>query len=288
MNTDYVADKRLVRRAFDRAAQSYDSAAVLQREVGERMLSRLDYVKISPKTILDAGSGTGKGRRDLGRIYPDAAIVELDLSLAMLLKARPEVPWWKKPFSGAAPQICGDIESLPLKSSSVDMVWSNLALQWCNDLNAALSEISRIMKPQGLFMFSTFGPDTLKELRRAFSDSHAHVNRFVDMHDIGDALLHSGFAIPVMDMECITLTYEDVRGVMQDLKAIGAHNALQGRPRGLFGKSAWGRLVENYESMRREGRLPATFEVVYGHAWKPGQRDLPEGSKVIRFAAKPK
>lgn len=288
MNTDYVADKRLVRRAFDRAAQSYDSAAVLQREVGERMLSRLDYVKISPKTILDAGSGTGKGRRDLGRIYPDAAIVELDLSLAMLLKARPEVPWWKKPFSGAAPQICGDIESLPLKSSSVDMVWSNLALQWCNDLNAALSEISRIMKPQGLFMFSTFGPDTLKELRRAFSDSHAHVNRFVDMHDIGDALLHSGFAIPVMDMECITLTYEDVRGVMQDLKAIGAHNALQGRPRGLFGKSAWGRLVENYESMRREGRLPATFEVVYGHAWKPEQRDLPEGSKVIRFAAKPK
>lgn len=288
MNTDYVADKRLVRRAFDRAAQSYDSAAVLQREVGERMLSRLDYVKISPKTILDAGSGTGKGRRDLGRIYPDAAIVELDLSLAMLLKARPEVPWWKKPFLEAAPQVCGDIENLPLKSSSVDMVWSNLALQWCSDLNAALSEISRIMKPQGLFMFSTFGPDTLKELRRAFPDSHAHVNRFVDMHDIGDALLHSGFAIPVMDMECITLTYQDVRGVMQDLKAIGAHNALQGRPRGLFGKSAWDRLVENYESMRRDGRLPATFEVVYGHAWKPEQSALPEGSKVIQFAAKPK
>ena len=288
MNTDYVADKRLVRRAFDRAAQSYDSAAVLQREVGGRMLSRLDYVKISPKTILDAGSGTGKGRRDLGRIYPDAAIVELDLSLAMLLKARPEVPWWKKPFSEAAPQVCGDIENLPLKSSSVDMGWSNLALQWCSDLNAALSEISRIMKPQGLFMFSTFGPDTLKELRRAFPDSHAHVNRFVDMHDIGDALLHSGFAIPVMDMECITLTYQDVRGVMQDLKAIGAHNALQGRPRGLFGKSAWDRLVENYESMRRDGRLPATFEVVYGHAWKPEQSALPEGSKVIQFAAKPK
>ena len=288
MNPDYVTDKRLVRRAFDRAAQSYDSAAVLQREVGERMLSRLDYVKISPETILDAGSGTGKGRRDLGRIYPDAAIVELDLSLAMLLKARPEVPWWKKPFSGAAPQICGDIESLPLKSSSVDMVWSNLALQWCNDLNAALSEIGRIMKPQGLFMFSTFGPDTLKELRRAFADSHAHVNRFVDMHDIGDALLHSGFATPVMDMECITLTYEDVRGVMQDLKAIGAHNALQGRPRGLFGKSAWSRLIENYESMRREGRLPATFEVVYGHAWKPEKSALPEGSRIIQFAAKPK
>ena len=288
MNPDYVADKRLVRRAFDKAAKSYDSAAVLKREVGERMLSRLDYVKINPKTILDAGSGTGKGRRDLGRIYPDAAIVELDLSLAMLLKARPEVPWWKKPFSGPPPQICGDIESLPLKSSSMDMVWSNLALQWCSDLNAALSEISRIMKPKGLFMFSTFGPDTLKELRQAFSDSHAHVNRFVDMHDIGDALLHSGFAVPVMDMECITLTYEDVRGVMQDLKVIGAHNVLQGRPRGLFGKSAWGRLIENYESMRREGRLPATFEVVYGHAWKPEQSALPEGSKIIQFAVKPK
>ena len=286
MDNDYLTEKRLIRRSFDRAAKSYDGSAVLQREVGERMLSRLDYVRISPHRILDAGSGTGKGRRDLQAVYPEADIFELDLSLAMLVQARPETAWWKRPFAKKPFQICGDIEGLPLQSSCMDMIWSNLALQWCNDLNAALAEIGRILKPNGLFMFSTFGPDTLKELREAFRDSHAHVNRFTDMHDIGDALLHSGFALPVMDMECITLTYEDVRGVMKDLKAIGAHNALHGRPRGLFGKSAWHLVVENYESKRVAGRLPATFEIVYGHAWKPDPSTLPEGSHVIHFARK--
>lgn len=290
MGTDFTIEKRLVRRAFDRAAESYDSAAVLQREVGARMLSRLEYVRIDPGTILDAGSGTGKGKRDLGTLYPDAAIIELDLSPVMLAHARPARPWWKRPFANVPQQICGDIERLPVKTSSMGMVWSNLALQWCNDLDAALSEIRRILKPEGLLMFSTFGPDTLKELRQAFSgtDAHAHVNRFVDMHDIGDALVHNGFAMPVMDMECITLTYEDVGAVMRDLKAIGAHNSMQGRPRGLFGKSAWSRVVENYEAMRSSGRLPATFEVVYGHAWKPAPNKLPGSSQVIKFAARPK
>lgn len=286
MNPDYVLEKRLVRRAFDRAAHSYDSSAVLQREVSERMLSRLEYVRIAPDAILDAGSGTGRGRQALGGIYPDATVIELDLSLAMLLQARPEMPWWKRPFAHMPQQVCGDIENLPLKSASMGMVWSNLALQWCNDLDGALSEIRRVLKPEGLFMFSTFGPDTLKELRRAFpaTDAHVHVNRFIDMHDIGDALLHCGFAMPVMDMECITLTYEDVRGVMRDLKAIGAHNVMRGRPRGLFGRSAWARVVENYESMRCAGRLPATFEVIYGHAWTP----LADGGKIIRFSQKAK
>lgn len=284
MNPDYATDKRLVRRAFDRASASYDGSAVLQKEVGERMLSRLDYVKIEPMRVLDAGSGTGKGKRDLGRRYPEAGIIELDLSPAMLKKARPELPWWKKPFSRQPLQVCGDIERLPLQSASMDMIWSNLALQWCNDLDRAFSEIGRVLKPKGLFMFSTFGPDTLKELRRAFLDGHAHVNRFLDMHDIGDALLKAGFSAPVMDMECITMTYKDVAGVLQDLKAIGAHNVLEGRPKGLFGKSAWKAMVENYESCRCEGVLPATFEVVYGHAWKPEQKNLPEGASIVRFA----
>lgn len=279
---DYTTEKRLVRRSFDRAAGRYDGSAVLQKEVGERMLSRLDYVKADPAAILDAGSGTGRGREGLKAIYPEAQILELDFSLAMLARARPEVPWWKKPFSREPLQICGDIEALPLAASCMDMVWSNLALQWCNGLDSAFSEIRRILKPGGLFMFSTFGPDTLKELREAFRDSHAHVNRFIDMHDIGDALMHSGFAMPVMDMEYITLTYGDVRAVMQDLKAIGAHNVLRGRPRGLFGKSAWARVLENYEAKRTQGLLPATFEVVYGHAWKPES----DGSRVIRFFGK--
>lgn len=288
MNPDYATDKRIVRRSFDRAAGTYDGSAVLQQEVGERMLSRLDYVKIEPSRILDAGSGTGRGARDLQKRYPDAGLLELDLSLAMLKKARPELPWWKKPFSRGSLQVCGDIERLPLGSSSMDMVWSNLALQWCNDLDRAFSEMGRVLKPKGLLMFSTFGPDTLKELRQAFPDRLAHVNRFSDMHDIGDALLHAGFSAPVMDMECFTLTYNDVAAVLKDLKAIGAHNAMLGRPKGLFGKSAWKAMVENYESFRREGFLPATFEVVYGHAWKPEPRNLPDGSSIVRFAERPK
>ncbi|HQT25061.1 MAG TPA: malonyl-ACP O-methyltransferase, partial [Burkholderiales bacterium] len=220
------------------------------------------------------------------RIYPEAEIVELDLSLSMLARARPETAWWKKAFSRKPLQVCGDIENLPLQSSCADLVWSNLALQWCNDLDSSLSEMGRVLKPGGLFMFSTFGPDTLKELRQSFGDTLAHVNRFIDMHDIGDALLHSGFSTPVVDMEYITLTYGDVKGVMKDLKAIGAQNALQGRPKGLFGKSAWNVVLENYERMRVEGRLPATFEVVYGHAWKPEPSVLPDGSQIIRFSKK--
>jgi malonyl-CoA O-methyltransferase len=146
-----------------------------------------------------------------------------------------------------------------------------LALQWCNDLKQTFAEVRRVLQTGGLFMFSTFGPDTLKELRQAFRhmDDYSHVNRFTDMHDIGDMLVHNGFATPVMDMEYITLTYDDVIGVMRDLKAIGAHNVTQGRRRGLTGKNAWQKAINQYETLRKEGKLPATFEVVYGHAWKP-------------------
>jgi malonyl-CoA O-methyltransferase len=149
-------------------------------------------------------------------------------------------------------------------------------------------EMHRVLKVDGLLIFSTFGPDTLKELRGAFTgvDQHNHLNRFTDMHDIGDMLVHSGFAEPVMEMEYITLTYADVRGVLHDLKAIGAHNATAGRGRGLMGKNAWARLIENYERLRSNGRLPATFEVVYGHAWKPQPRMTRDGAAIIKTSFK--
>ena len=191
---------------------------------------------------------------------------------------------WQKLFIGAKPlQLCGDIEALPLAANSVEMVWSNLAVQWCNDLPATFVELHRVLKVDGLLMFSTFGPDTLKELRQAFNgvDQHNHLNRFADMHDIGDMLVHSGFAEPVMDMEYITLTYADVRSVLQDLKTIGAHNATAGRGQGLMGKNAWARLIENYERLRSNGKLPATFEVVYGHAWKPQPRKIADGRAIV-------
>ena len=282
---EFEIDKKQMRRAFNRAAADYDAAAVLQREVCARMLERLDYIKLQPARILDAGSGTGWGTRQLGERYPHAGIIALDIALGMLEAARGTSSWWQKLFSGSKQSfVCADAEALPLAAQSVEMAWSNLALQWCNDLPATFVELHRVLKADGLLMFSTFGPDTLKELRQAFGgvDSHNHLNRFADMHDIGDMLVHAGFADPVMDMEYLTLTYDDVRGVLYDLKRIGAHNATAGRGQGLMGKNAWACLVENYERQRREGKLPATYEVVYGHAWKPQPRVTKEGAAIIQ------
>ena len=286
---EFVIDKKLMRRAFNRAAADYDATAVMQREVCTRMLERLEYIKLQPARILDAGSGTGWGTRQLAQRYPAAQVIALDIAIGMLHTARGHSGWWQKLFGGSKQmQVCGDIEALPVAANSVEMVWSNLAVQWCNDLPATFVELHRVLKVDGLLMFSTFGPDTLKELRRAFHgvDQHNHLNRFTDMHDIGDMLTHSGFADPVMDMEYITLTYDDVRGVLQDLKAIGAHNATAGRGQGLMGKMAWARLIENYESLRKDGKLPATFEVVYGHAWKPQPRTTRDGAAIIKTSFK--
>jgi malonyl-CoA O-methyltransferase len=273
VNYDHTIDKRQVRNSFERAAASYDQAAVLQREVGGRMLSRLDYIKHTPDVILDAGSGTGYGTRQLRLRYPDARMLAVDIAPAMHFQARPSVSWWKQLLAVRGNQtsyVCGDIEQMPLKDSCAGLVWSNLTLQWCNDINRTLAEVHRVLQAGGLFMFSTFGPDTLKELRQAFrsADSYSHINRFTDMHDIGDMLVHNGFATPVMDMEYIVLTYDDVTSVMRDLKAIGAHNVTQGRRRGLTGKISWQKGINQYETLRIEGKLPATFEVIYGHAWK--------------------
>lgn len=281
---DHALDKRLLRRSFERAATSYDGCAVLQREVCERMLSRLTYIKHNPALILDAGSGTGFGTRQLQAYYPQANLIPLDIALPMHIQARAHqsesgaLPEWLRwlPFSKHSRNfsVCGDIEQIPFRDACVDMIWSNLAIQWCNDLKETFSQAYRILNAGGLLMFSTFGPDTLKELRQAFkaADRYNHVNRFVDMHDIGDLLVHCGFSLPVMDMEYVTLTYEDVKSIMHDLKAIGAHNVTHGRPRGLMGKGIWQRVAAHYETLRQRGKLPATYEIIYGHAWKPDSR----------------
>ncbi len=282
---EFEIDKRQVRRAFSRAARDYDAAAVLQREVCTRMLERLDYMKLQPSSVLDVGSGTGWGTRQLGERYPKAEITALDIAIGMLHVARGTSGWWKKLFAGKRESfLCADVEALPLAANSLDMIWSNLALQWCNDLPATFVELHRVLKVEGLLIFSSFGVDTLHELRKAFHDvdGYSHLNRFADMHDIGDMLVAAGFTDPVMEMERITLTYDDVRAVMQDLKSIGAHNATAGRASGLMGKTAWRRVMENYEKMRRDGKLPATFEIIYGHAWKPAPKVTNDGRSIIR------
>ncbi len=269
---EYRIDKARMRASFSRAADSYDAAAVLQKKVREEMLDRLNLINIAPQAILDAGCGTGFGGFALQKKFKSAQLVSLDIAFKMLQKTAEQQPWLQKMAQKILHKqqlVCADIESLPIASQSINLLWSNLALQWCNDLDVAFNEAARVLQADGLFIFSTFGPDTLKELRAASSNGHTHVSRFIDMHDIGDALTRAGFNAPVLDVEHYTLTYDDVKGVMKDLKSIGAHNATQGRARGLQGKGFLQNLTQNYEQFRTQGKLPATFEVIYGHAWRP-------------------
>lgn len=262
-------DKRRLRASFERAAQTYDEVAVLQRTIAERLLERLDVVKLRPTVVLDAGCGTGYVTRALARRYPRAQHLALDIAESMVRQARRGFGW-RRLFLRPPLHVCGDAEALPLASASVDMIVSNLALQWCA-APAALAEFRRVLRPGGLLMFTSFGPDTLTELRRAWhaADDRPHVHGFLDMHDLGDLLLRAGFADPVLDVERLTLTYGEVMDVLRDLKRLGAHNAAVQRARGLTGKRQFARFRAAYETMRAGGRIPATYETVYGHAWAP-------------------
>lgn len=258
--------KHKIRRAFDRAADSYDAAAVLQKEVCRRLLEKLEYTRLSPQLILDAGVGTGEAVAPLMQRYKKSRLVALDLSERMLSRALAHGRLMRKPEL-----VCADIEQLPFCENSFDLVFSSLALQWCNDLPATLRELLRVLRPGGLLMFATFGPDTLRELRACWQtiDDAVHVNQFTDMHDVGDELLRSGFADPVMEAETITVNYESVDMLMADLRAIGANATAQGGRAGLTTPAVLSRLRQAYERYRQQNQLPATYEVVYGHAWKP-------------------
>jgi len=273
-------DKLKVRHSFDRAASSYDEAAVLQREVSQRMLERLDLIKMQPETILDVGAGTGFVAQGLAGRYKQASIIELDMSVNMLLQSRQKTPWYRRLFKEKL-SVCGDAENLPFADASVDMLFSSLTIQWCNDLQKTFNEFMRVIKPGGLLMFTTFGPDTLKELRQSWSevDQSAHVSHFLDMHDVGDMLLQARMAEPVMDVEQFTLTYESVSSLVNDLRAIGATNAMQQRAQGMTSKSGYQTMLKAYEAWRdTDNKLPASYEVIYGHAWK-GQT-IEESNKV--------
>lgn len=275
-------DQAHVRHAFGRAAGSYEENAVLQAEVGLRLRERLDGEAFAPERVLDVGSGPGMGSAALRERYPDAQVIALDLALPMLRVAARR--------AGSPPAFAcvgGDAQALPFADASLDLVHSNLCLQWCEDPGLALAEFRRVLRPGGVLLFSTFGPDTLKELRAAFAavDRQPHVSRFVDMHDIGDALLASGFRDPVLERDDFTLTYSDARTLMRELRAIGATNAAAERSRALTGKTRLARVLDAYEAFRRDGVLPATYEVVYAaaHAPEPGQPRRERGADIATF-----
>lgn len=262
-------DRRAARRAFSAASRDYEQIAVLQAEVRTRLLERLQFIKLKPAVIVDLGCGTGAAAHWLQQQYPRAQVLALDAAFGMLQQAGNKLSWWQRWRKQGFRRVCADAYRLPLKSASVDVLVSNLMLQWCDPPDEVFAEIRRVLKPGGVVLFASFGPDTLKELRMAWAsvDARAHVNRFIDMHDLGDAMVRAGLAEPVLDVERLTLTYPDVMMLMRELKAIGAHNVNAGRPRGLTGRVALKQMTAAYEMQRRDGVLPVSYEVVYGQAW---------------------
>jgi malonyl-CoA O-methyltransferase len=284
---DNALVRRRLRDGFDRAAPNFDSAATLHREIADRMIERLAIIRLNATTILDAGCATGYASKLLRRRFARCFLIELDLSARMLQqranRRRTFLPW---PGVRGSP-LCADFQRLPLAPSSVDLIWSNLALHWAEEVAVVLAEAHRVLRPGGLLMFSMFGPDTLKELKSANGGDGFRVNRFVDMHDVGDVLVHSKFADPVMDMEYLMLTYRSVTALLHDLKAQGSSCTRDLTRKGLTARKNYTNVIARYEKYRStDGRLPATFEIIYGHAWKPPPRVSPSGKAIINIHAK--
>jgi len=265
-------DAEAVRRNADRASATYDEAAVLQARVREQMIARLDWLAFTPDVVVDLGCGTGHGAAALSRRWPAARVIAVDFAPGMLHETA------RRAEAARIERLCADAAALPLPDASVDLVFSSLMLPSCDAPDAVLAEVARVLRPRGLLCFSTFGPDTLAELREAWraADGYAHVHPFADMHDIGDGLVRAGLVEPVLDVSRFTLTYPDLRSLMRDLRAIGAQNASTERTRGLTGRGRLQRVEAAYEAFREDGVLPATYEVVFGQAWGAIERPAPE------------
>ncbi|QDH71494.1 malonyl-ACP O-methyltransferase BioC [Marilutibacter alkalisoli] len=282
-------DHRQVRRAFSRSAAHYDDAAALQREVASRLMESLDYladpaVGLTPQCVVDVGCGPGHAAVTMQQRWPKARVIALDLALPMAMAARghaAELPGAGRPrwLGGArAPEpVCADARALPLADASVDVLFSNLCLQWVEDLPAVFAGFRRVLKPGGLLLVSTFGPDTLYELRGAFAeaDEAPHVSLFPSIAQFGDALIAAGFKDPVLDRDEFTRGHPDLADLMRELRTLGATNAMRERRRSLTGRARFARAAQAYEPLRgasgtpHAGQLPATWEVIYAHAWGP-------------------
>lgn len=262
----FALDRAWLRRSFERAAVTCEDAGVLEGEVREALLARLEWTRLAPRLVLDVGAGLGDGARALKRRYPAARVLAIDSAFMPLARGAARRAWFRPVHA-----VCADAERLPLAAGSVDLIVSNLMMPFC-EAAAVLAEWRRVLAPGGYLTFSSVGPDTLKELRGAWAavDARPHVHRFLDMHDLGDALVHAGFIDPVLDVETYTVRYRELAHLVRDLKACGARNAAAGRTRGLTTPRRLMAVARAYESQRREGRLPATCEVVFAQAWAGG------------------
>ena len=272
----FALDRRAVARAFGRAGPRYDAIATLQASVRAELLDRLGHFALAPRVVLDAGAGTGASSAELARRYPDATIVALDLAHGMLVQAGTRLGLGARlsggRFGRRFARVRGDVHRLPLVDGCAQLAFSNLMLQWSDDLDAALRELHRVLAPGALLTFSTFGPDTLRELRDAWAsvDAAPHVNPFVDMHDLGSALARAGFSEPVLDVDRHRLDYDEPLALMRELQQIGARNALADRPRGLTGRRRLAALQQAYRAQHGTagGRVRATWEVIYATGFR--------------------
>ncbi|WP_251359133.1 malonyl-ACP O-methyltransferase BioC [Kangiella sp. TOML190] len=257
-----------IANSFTKAAKSYDAAAFFQRIAGERLLERLDFFKLQPSAILDIGCGTGYCSRLLAKRYPEAKVSGIDIAQGMVDFSRAQ--------SSNEDYICADALSLPLAENSQDLVFSNLTFQWIDKLDLLFKELHRVLKPNGLLLFTSLGPDTLHELKSSWQavDEHKHVNDFIDMHHLGDAMLNAALLDPVVDSEAVIIGYDKAIELMRDLKNIGAHNIDKQRKSGLTSPRALKQLEKHYQQFRLDnGELPATYELIYGHAF--GRESIP-------------
>ena len=255
-----------ISNSFNRSAASYERVAKIQQEIGERLFERLQYLKIQPRYILDVGCGPGIFLPKLKRLYPKAHVVGLDLAYLMLKQSQLKQKWRSR-FD----LVNCDMSKLPFANGSFDLIFSNQVLHWSNPLHKVLGELNRVLVKDGCLMFSTLGPDTFKELKRAFYevDDFAHVNDFMDLHDIGDCLLKESFLDPVMDMEYLTAKYTTAMDMFRSLKDQGVKNIHTSRKKGLTSKRAWHQVVTKIQDLSLiNNGVNLTYEIIYGHAWK--------------------